>query len=31
MATLIGRVDEMDKHLEELESMGDFQELHGEV
>jgi len=31
MATLTGRVDDMEKHLEELEFMGDFEELHGKV
>ena len=31
MATLIGRVDDMEKHLQELESMGDFEELRGKV
>ena len=31
IATLTGRVDDLEKHLEELESMGDFEELHGEV
>jgi len=31
MATLMGRVDDMEKHLEELGSMGDFEELRGEV
>ena len=29
--TLTGRVDEMEKRLEELESMGDFKELREEV
>jgi len=31
VATLTGSVDDMEKHLEELESMGDFKELCGEV
>ena len=31
MGTLTGRVDNMDKRFEELESIGDFEELHGEV
>jgi len=31
MATLTGGVDDLEKHLEELESMGDFEELCGEV
>jgi len=31
MATPTGRVDDIEKHLEELESMGDFEELRGEV
>jgi len=31
MATLMGRLDNMDRRLEELESMGDFEELPGEV
>ena len=31
MATLMGRVDDMEKHLEELGSMGDFEELRGKV
>jgi len=31
MATLIGRVDDIEKHLQELESMGDFEELRGKV
>ena len=29
--TLTGRVDEMENHLEELKSMGDFEELRREV
>jgi len=31
MATLRGRVDDIEKHLEELGSMRDFEELRGEV
>jgi len=31
MATLTGRVDDMEKHIEKLESMGDFEEFRGEV
>ena len=31
MATLTGRVDDMEKQLEELECMGNFEELCGEV
>ena len=31
MATLRGTVDDMEKHLEKLGSMGDFEELRGEV
>jgi len=31
MGTLMGMVDDMEKHLEELESMGDFEEFRGEV
>ena len=31
MATLTGRVDDMDKCLEEFESMRDFEDLRGEV
>jgi len=29
MATLTGRVDDLKKHLKELESMGDFDEVPG--
>jgi len=28
---LTGRVDDMEKRIEELESMGDFEELRGEM
>ena len=31
MSTLTSRVDDIDKRLEELESMEDFEEFHGEV
>ena len=31
MTTLTGRVDGMDKGLEELKSMGDFEELREEI
>jgi len=31
MTTLMGRVDDMDKRLKELEFMRDFEELRGEV
>jgi len=31
MTTLMGMVDDMEKRLEELESMGDFKELREEV
>ena len=31
MATLTSRVDDMEKHLEKLESIRDFEELRGEV
>jgi len=31
MATLTGRVDDIEEHLEELKSTGDFEELCGEV
>jgi len=31
MSTLMGRVDDMDTHVEELESIGDFNELHEEI
>jgi len=31
MTTLMGRVDDMEKYLEQLESMGDFEEFYGEV
>jgi len=30
-ATLTGRMDDIEKHLEELESTEDFEEIHGEV
>jgi len=31
MAILMGRVDDIEKHCEEFESIGAFEELHGEV
>jgi len=31
VATLSGKLDDMEKHLEQLESTGDFEELHEEV
>jgi len=31
MSTLIGRVDDMKKHLEEIELVGDFEEFRGEA
>ena len=31
MSTLMGRVNDMDTHVEELESIGDFNELHEEI
>ena len=30
MSTLMTRIDNVDKHIEKLESMGDFEELRGE-
>ena len=31
MSTLAGRVEDMDKHIEELKSMSDIEELHAEM
>jgi len=31
VATLMSRMDDMEKHLKELEATGDFEELQGEV
>ena len=31
VATLMSRMDDMEKHLKELEATGEFEELQGEV
>ena len=31
MSTLMGRVEDIDNHIEELKSMGDMEELRGEM